>query len=118
MPEHVHLLMGEPLKGDLASAILALKLPVTLRRTERPFWQARYYDFNVHNPEKSIEKLRYMHRNPVKRGLVKRPQDWLWSSFLHYATGESRVVEIESAWTAAQRGFRLPSGFEMKKTGG
>jgi putative transposase len=51
----------------------------------------------------------------VKRGLVKRPQDWPWSSFLHYATGESKMVEIESEWTAARRGFRLPLKFEMKK---
>ena len=35
------------------------------------FWQARYYDFNVCSRELKIrEKLRYMHRNPVKRGLV------------------------------------------------
>jgi putative transposase len=118
MPEHVHLLMGEPLKGDIAIATHAIKLSVSLRSTERPFWQARYYDFNVHNPEKRIEKLRYMHRNPVKRELVKRPEDWPWSSFLHYATGNAGTVEIESEWTARRRGFRLPFGFEMKKTEG
>jgi putative transposase len=42
-----------------------------------------------------------MHRNPVKRGLVERPEDWDWSSFRHYATGERGIVEIESFWTAA-----------------
>jgi putative transposase len=42
MPEHVHLLMSEP--GLLADALKALKLSVTLRRPERPFWSARYYD--------------------------------------------------------------------------
>lgn len=50
-----------------------------------------------------MEKLRYIHRNPVKRGLVSRPEDWLWSSFRHYATGETDVVEIESQWTARKR---------------
>ena len=34
------------------------------------FWQSRFYDFNVWTAEKRIEKLRRMHRNPVKRGLV------------------------------------------------
>ena len=68
MPEHVHLLVGEPLKGTVAGAIHALKLSVTLRRTERPFWQPRYYDFNVHKDEKRVEKLRSIHRNPVVRG--------------------------------------------------
>jgi putative transposase len=64
MPEHVHLLVNEPRKGSLARSVQALKLSVALRRTERPFWQARYYDFNVHSEAKHIEKLRYMHRIP------------------------------------------------------
>jgi putative transposase len=115
MPEHVHLLMGEPLKGTVADAIRAVKLSVVLRRHERPFWQARYYDFNVRTTKKRIEKLRYMHRNPVKRGLVSKPEDWRWSSFLHCATGIEGVVEIESEWTAARRGFDLPKGYESRK---
>jgi putative transposase len=103
MPEHVHLLIGEPLKGTVASVVHALKLSVTLRSKERPFWQARYYDFNVLNEDKRVEKLRYMHRNPVKRGLVNKAEDWHWSSFRHYAAGEVQVVEIESEWTAQRR---------------
>ena len=68
MPEHVHLLVSEPRKGLLARAVQALKLSVSVRRGERPFWQARYYDFNVWSARKRIEKLRYMHRNPIVRG--------------------------------------------------
>jgi len=52
---------------------------------------------------KRIEKLRYIHRNPVKRGLVERPEDWLWSSFRHYISGVEGTVEIESQWTARKR---------------
>ena len=108
MPEHVHLLLGEPGKAPLSKAIQALKLSVSVQRHESPFWQARYYDFNVHNEEKRIEKLRYIHRNPVKRGLVEKPEDWPWSSFRHYATGAEGTVEIESQWTAFRRGNQLP----------
>jgi hypothetical protein len=35
--------------------------------------------------------------------LVARPEDWPWSSFRHYATGEESPVEIESQWTARKR---------------
>ncbi len=108
MPEHVHLLVNEPKDGTLDRVMQALKLSVTKRRKERPFWQARYYDFNVWNPEKTAEKLRYMHRNPVKRGLVTKPEDWEWSSFQHYMTCSEGTVEIESFWTAAKRGNQLP----------
>ncbi len=105
MPEHVHLLLSEPERGALARALQAVKQSVARRLIAgRPhFWQARYYDFNVWTKRKRIEKLRYMHRNPVKRGLVERPEDWAWSSFIHYATGIEGVVEIESEWTGRRR---------------
>src|ERR1700685_1536080 len=72
-------------------------------RAAESFWQARYYDFNVWSEKKFVEKLRYIHRNPVARGLVKRPEDWPWSSFRHYLTGVEGTVEIESQWTARRR---------------
>jgi putative transposase len=106
MPEHVHLLVSEPERETLARAMQSLKQSVarTLAlRAKDPFWQARYYDFNVWSEKKFVEKLRYIHRNPVARGLVKRPEDWLWSSFRHYLTGAEGTVEIESQWTARRR---------------
>jgi putative transposase len=106
MPEHVHLLMNEPERGNLARAMQSLKQGVARRlalRAADSFWQARYYDFNVWSEGKFVEKLRYIHRNPVRRGLVARPEDYLWSSFRHYANGETGVVEIESQWTARKR---------------
>ncbi len=107
MPEHVHLLISEPDRGNLSVAIQMLKQNVA-RKLKKPaaggaFWQARYYDFNVWSERKRIEKLRYMHRNPVKRGLVGSPEDWAWSSFRHHLSGLEGAVEIESQWTARKR---------------
>ena len=59
------------------------------------FWQKRYYDFNIRNYPQFVEKLRYIHRNPVKQGLCERPEEWEWSSFRHHATGAEGRVEIE-----------------------
>jgi putative transposase len=106
MPEHMHLLVSEPEKGQLSIAIQALKQSVARRlalRSAEPFWQARYYDFNVWSNRKRVEELRYIHRNPVARGLVARPEDWKWSSYRHYLTGMEGRVEIESEWTARRR---------------
>jgi REP-associated tyrosine transposase len=106
MPEHVHLLISEPERKTLAIALQMLKQVVSqkLRCKSSPqFWQPRYYDFNVHSERKRVEKLRYLHRNPVTRGLVATPEDWAWSSFRHYLTGEPSVVEVESRWTAQRR---------------
>ena len=106
MPEHVHLLLGEPASALLSTALQTLKQSVSRRlalRAPEPFWQTRYYDFNVHSERKYSEKLCYMHRNPVKRGLVSAPEDWPWSSFRHWATGAEGIVEIESPYTARRR---------------
>jgi len=110
MPEHVHLLLSESPHTKLADAIHYLKLSFakrarSLRGADQPggFWQKRYYDRNVRDCREFALKLRYLHRNPVKRGLVKEPTDWKWSSFRHYALREMGVVEIESEWTARDR---------------
>ena len=70
MPEHVHLLLSEPAHEPLATAIKSLKQGVARRLIAgaEHFWQPRYYDFNVRDHEQFVEKLRYIHRNPVKRG--------------------------------------------------
>jgi len=121
MPEHVHLLVTEPQRQTLSTAMQALKLgfvrclggtvPMSRKRSEtwgtplfppsplspsnpRRFWQARFYDFNVWTEHKRIEKLRYIHRNPVKRGLVVSPEQWPWSSFRWYLYGEAGPVKI------------------------
>ena len=57
-------------------------------------WQKRFYDFNVYNERKRVEKLRYIHRNPVRRGLVDSPEHWAWSSFRAYAFGEKGLVRV------------------------
>ena len=68
MPEHVHLLVTEPCIAGLATAVQAIKLSVVKLRTERPFWMPRYYDFVVPSTAKYVEKLRYIHLNPIRRG--------------------------------------------------
>ena len=117
MPEHVHLLLSEPQQDTLADVLKSLKQGVSRRLIGKlplkpkpglsgapdHFWQKRYYDFNIRNYPQFVEKLRYIHRNPVKAGLCELPEDWQWSSFRHYATGLEGRVEIESEWTARKR---------------
>jgi len=129
MPEHFHLLISNPELGDTGKALQVLKqreshlarkiLYPTLSQKKGKdgaptefedlgskegtwqLWQRRFYDFNVRSGSKMIEKLKYMHSNPVVRSLVARPDDWPWSSFLHFATGE--IGPVESEWTAPRR---------------
>ena len=123
MPEHVHLLLSEPKNGNLCDALHWLKLSFAKRsRSLRPanedaFWQKRYYDRNIRSYPDFVEKLRYIHRNPVKRGLCAQPDEWPWSSFRHYALREPGTVEIESEWTAALREESRAVGEEVRNPG-
>jgi len=128
MPEHVHLLVSEPQQGKLAIAMQALKLGFARRvlaeqrrreRCPRPdlfehrlqrVWQARYFDFNVRTTKKRVEKLRYLHRNPVKRGLVEAPEQWRWSSFRAYAYQETGPVGVNE-WGAPELKSRAVTTF-------
>jgi putative transposase len=87
-------LASEPETAPLSLAIQILKQRFSRTRTEDYVWEPRYYDFNVFSEAKRIEKLRYMHRNPVKAGLVEQPEDWPWSSFRAYANNEPHPVQI------------------------
>ena len=118
MPEHVHLLISEPEIGTPSTAMQVLKqctahalLPKRKRRNPRrrnlfaqkllprAFWQARFYDFNVWTTKKRVENLRYMHRNPVKRGLVESAEQWRWSSDRFYLLGGAGPVRVNTGWT-------------------
>jgi len=116
MPEHIHLLMSEPVNGTPSTVIRVLKQRVSrrLHRKRRAsagqlnlnfasgddllprFWQRRFYDFNVWSLKKRVEKLHYMHINPLKRKLVGHPKDWPWSSFPFYSNLKHGLGRVDS----------------------
>ena len=105
MPEHAHLLIYPRGDGaDLTASILAdIKRPVgqraiaflvdrnslflerltvrNKRRMYHRFWQAGPgQDHNIYDADTAHRVIEYIHNNPVRRGLVSRPEDWYWSS--------------------------------------
>jgi putative transposase len=133
MPEHVHLLLSEPqwstpgtaplkpkhgLNGPpmlaetepktLADALKSLKQGVSRRLIGDAghFWQKRYYDLNIRDYPQFVEKVRYIHRNPVKAGLCERPEDWEWSSFspLRNRCGRTRRDRVRMGGSKTRTG--------------
>ena len=118
MPEPVHLLLL-PHQGTTISATLAsLKLSMTRKalnwvRRNSPRFLARMeqrqggvvrhrfwlpgggYDRNLRSPHDVHEKIRYIHANPVRRGLVARPEDWPWSSARAHLHGADEPIPID-----------------------
>jgi len=105
MPEHVHLLLNEPPDILLGQFLKVCKQTTSrsFKGSLKQFWQSRHFDANIRGEIARSELIRYIHRNPVKRGLVERPEQYQWSSYNHYATGRPGTTKIESEWTAWQR---------------
>jgi len=111
MPDHVHAILWFPKPGSLSPMMQTWKSRSSreLKRLVRgrfqqyaksidrkdPFWQAKYYPFNLFSEKKAEEKLTYMHLNPVRAGLVERACDWAWSSARYYEEGTPVGVPLE-----------------------
>ena len=135
MPERFRLLISEPERANPSVVIQALKLGVARRmlsarkRREKQkaaqerlwlnpvpqhIWQARFFDYKLRSGRKQVEKVRYIHRNPVRRGLVEGPEQWRWSSFRAYAFGEAGPVRVND-WTVLKMKIREPVKFTNAK---
>jgi REP-associated tyrosine transposase len=124
MPEHIHLLISEPQERNLSTVMQALKLGFArrvladIRRHSAQatlfdlslhhIWQKRFYDFNVWSHRKQVEKLNYIHDNPVRRGLVAAPELWRWSSYRTYVLKETGKVRINQ-WDVLKMKIRMPA---------
>jgi putative transposase len=105
MPEHVHLLIRPGPNVPLSRTLRSLKMSVAKRvlarwrelrapildkiasRTGPCFWQkGGGFDRNVRDDEELSREIRYIHENPVERGLVVKPDEWRWSS-VHWWMG-------------------------------
>jgi putative transposase len=112
MPEHFHLLLNEPEIGNPSVVMQVLKQRVARKLLRdgcptlsapaaervghaRHFWMKRFYDFNVWSERKRVEKLHYMHLNPVTRGLVEHPKDWAWSSYRYWQFRDETLLRCD-----------------------
>ena len=89
-------LKARPGNPGCCAALRAFHLPPTVHgHSQFRMWQRRYIPFNVYTEKKHLEKLDYMHSNPVRRRLVSSPADWLWSSWRFYFLGDSSTMEVD-----------------------
>ena len=124
MPEHFHLLIWPSARADPSQIVQSLKertalfVLKNLQENERApwcqrmlqrlrlpptvhghgphrVWQRRFYDLNVWSEKKRLEKLKYMHGNPVKRRLVSSPEQWAFSSFRFYQLGDASLLSMD-----------------------
>ena len=89
LPDHLHCIWRLPEEDcDYSSRWREIKKSVsrhistvTNRRNERLVWQRRFWEHTIRDEDDWRRHVDYIHYNPVKHGLAKRPGDWPWSSF-------------------------------------
>jgi hypothetical protein len=64
-------------------------------RSTHQVWQEGYHPEWSTSEDMLKEKMDYIHDNPVKRGLVRLPEHWVYSSARSYVRGEASVVELD-----------------------
>jgi REP element-mobilizing transposase RayT len=123
MPDHLHLLIWPQHAGDVDAILRDFKgftakrivrqaqadedcqllarfciAGEESRHSEHKVWQGSFWEQDVYSARYLREKLIYLHRNPVRAGLVEKPEDYPYSSYRTYLSGETLLIEVDREW--------------------
>jgi REP-associated tyrosine transposase len=111
-PDHWHAVIGVRYPKTISLVMESIKVSSTRqmnrRRNEsgRP-WQGRFFDRALRTVKEYCEAVEYIHWNAVRRGLVKTPSGWRWSSYPDYARAEGEALRRQRHFRADR--VRLPA---------
>jgi putative transposase len=74
---------------------MAARIVIISVNLQHRLWERRFYPLDVYSEKKRLEKLNYMHNNPVKRRLVCQPGDWPWSSWRFYFLNDASILRMD-----------------------
>jgi putative transposase len=105
MPNHWHFLLWPEGDGDLSEFMRWLTVTHAQRcHAHRKtagsghVYQGRFKSFPVESEVYFLMVCRYVERNPLRAGLVKRAEDWKWSSLWRYLHGDQSQKLVLSSW--------------------
>lgn len=88
MPDHCHILLTPPEDTTISRIMYTYKRKVSFDLVRGPIWQPR---FDCRLVRHSADVVRYIHNNPVRKGLCNRPEDYPWSS----ASGRWDIIVLD-----------------------
>lgn len=109
MPNHWHLVLWPRQDGELAAFMQ--KLTITHARNWQEhfgrvgyghLYQGRYKSFPIQSDEHFYQVVRYVERNPLRAGLVKRAEDWRWCSLWRRFNLAARKDALRSDWPVSR----------------
>ena len=91
LTDHWHAILGPHYPLTISRALEAIKVASTRRLNSRgkesgELWQGRFFDRALRTVKEYNETVEYIDLNPVRRGLVARPEQWKWSSVHKYGS--------------------------------
>jgi putative transposase len=89
MPDHLHLLISITGEKNVSQIMQSIKGYTSWRinreiNNKQALWQKSFYDYILDSEEKLLTKLRYIHNNPVRKGLVMEEKEYKYSSAFHW----------------------------------
>ena len=123
MPDHLHLLIWPEGKSSISAIMRDFKKYTAVRlirqakvehkqdwltafrdagektgRSTNKIWQDSYWDTIVYSQKMLREKLNYIHRNPVRAGLVKEVGHYPYSSYRNYVNNDHSMILVDTDW--------------------
>jgi len=103
MPTHIHLLLKQTEDGGISKYMAKVLNSYSrhfniLHQRKGPLWEGRFKSILVSNDDQMLHLTRYIHLNPTSAGIVKKPEDWQYSSYHEYIDNkkEDTICDFES----------------------
>jgi len=111
MPDHWHALLFPRYPLAVSRVVQDVKYVSArrlnqLRQSHGAVWQHQFWDRFVRHEREFRQRLEYMHFNPVRRGLVTRPEDWRWSSCNNFDRSKRAGCPIQVDFILLPEGYR------------
>ncbi len=102
LPDHWHAILCRRPPIRISDAMQMIKQRSThaigaARSGTSRLWQPRFHDHGLRTVREYMDAVTYIHLNPVRRGLVRRPEEWKWSSVHDYSPGGISPLPVDRA---------------------
>jgi putative transposase len=100
MPTHLHLLLRQNVDDGITNFMKRILDSYTknfnkIHKRNGPLWASRFKDVLVNSDGQLLHLTRYIHLNPNSAGLVKKPEEWRYSSYNDYISKKSNIINPE-----------------------
>jgi REP element-mobilizing transposase RayT len=88
--------------GNKKLESIFIKAANGIKDQEKKLWMKRFDDEVIRNDKMFWTKLKYIHNNPVKEGIVEKPEDYKYSSAVNYIKGDHSIINVDTSWAGIE----------------